>query len=62
MYRKDDYPSYLFKVGKGAGLTTHDGAEATQRCALQLLAAVQGIAILEKPHVILADTLIKKAP
>ena len=45
----------LLQILKTLRLPLHDGGHATQGCLLELLAAVQGVTVLEKADIIFGD-------
>ena len=45
--------TYLLQVLQTLVLPLHDGAHSSQRCLLQLLAPVEGVAELQQTHVVL---------
>jgi hypothetical protein len=48
----------LLKVREGRRLSPHDGAHAAECCALELLAPVHRVAVLEKAHVVLGHAVM----
>ena len=48
---------HLLQVGQGGALPLHQRGHAPQGSPLELLAAVQAVAVLQQAHIVLADAV-----
>ncbi len=52
--------THLLQVSESASLTLHDSAHATESSALELLAAVKGVAEFDQAYIFLGNTTISR--